>query len=78
LIPFVEPLSHILGSLSILVGGVFGISVIMLVLKVKEYFDNKKSLKALHSEMSHIRHNIEALTGEVRRLKELNMSRKVR
>ena len=70
LLPFAEPVANIMGTLKVLVGGVFGLYVILFVIKLREYFVLKKGLKDIKIELADLKEQVAALSKKKKRRKK--------
>ena len=64
LIPFAGPIASIMGTLKVLVGGVFGLYVILFIVKVREYVMLRTNLKRIRIELDALSAKVDALSAK--------------
>ena len=64
LIPLAGPIASIFNTLKVIVGGVFGLYVILIIFRIKEYFFVRKTLTAVKKEVEELSRKVDALSAK--------------
>lgn len=73
-LPVIEPIANIVNTVKLLVGGVFGLYLILAIVKIKEYFYVKRQLKKLRKSVDDLTVKVNTLTRQQKTVKKKSIT----